>query len=98
MDLDPPKIEMAHRTGKVTNNVQSDNGNGSSALGKRLDKPRPIVVKFVRFKDRERVMWNAHKLRGSKIFINDDYPEAVRQRRDLYLRCWRLERTGTMLF
>ena len=69
--LDPTKIEIerAHRTEKVTNNVQSDNGNGSSALGRRLDKPRPIVVKFLRFEDREGVMWNA-KVRGSKIFIN----------------------------
>ena len=74
LDLDPTKIEIerAHRTEKVTNNVQSDNGNGSSALGRRLDKPRTIVVKFLRFEDRESVMWNA-KVRGSKIFINEDY-------------------------
>ena len=83
LDLDPTKIEIerAHRTGKATNNVQS-NGHGSSALGRRLDKPRPIVVKFLRFKDRERVMWNANKLRGSKIFINEDYPETEEEGAD----------------
>lgn len=83
LDLDPTKIEIerAHRTGKVSNNVQSNTGNGSSMPGRKVDRPRSIVVKFLRFKDRERVLWNANKLKGTKIFINEDYPEAVRQKR-----------------
>lgn len=47
-------------------------------------RPRPIMAKFLRFKDRSAVLERARKLKGTNIFINEDFTEAVRQkRRDL---------------
>ena len=42
-------------------------------VGVRRDsKPRPIVARFSRFCDREAVMRNSNKLRGTNIFVNED--------------------------
>lgn len=72
LNLDPKTItvEQAMRTGKV--NISSDGTQG---------RPRPVFVRFHRTKDRDLVLRNARKLKGTRIFINEDYPEAVRQRR-----------------
>jgi hypothetical protein len=35
-------------------------------------KIRPILLKFVRFKDKKLVMENRNKLKGTKIYLNDD--------------------------
>ena len=67
MDHRTIEVECAHRTGKPTT------GPG--------DRPRPIVVKFLRFKDKVAVLERAKNLRGTYIFLNEDYPEAVRQKR-----------------
>ena len=67
LQLDHMKIELewAHRTGKPV----------------ASEKPRPIVVRFLRLKDKLAVLDKAKNLKGSGIFINEDFPEAVRQRR-----------------
>lgn len=67
LQLDHIKIELerVHRAGK------SDN----------LDKPRPIVVRFLRLKDKFAVLDRAKRLKGTGIFINEDFPEAVQQKR-----------------
>ena len=59
------EVERAHRSGKP-------------AMG---DRPRPIVVKFLRHKDRSAVLQRAKNLKGTKIFINEDYTDLVRQKR-----------------
>ncbi|KAL7388285.1 hypothetical protein ABVT39_010756 [Epinephelus coioides] len=59
------EVERAHRTGKP--------GGG--------DRPRPIAVKLLRYKDREAILQRAKSLRGTKIFINEDFTDAVRQKR-----------------
>lgn len=42
-------------------------------VGVRRDaRPRPIVARFSRFCDREAVMRNSNKLRGTNIFVNED--------------------------
>ncbi|XP_050715616.1 uncharacterized protein LOC126998200 [Eriocheir sinensis] len=42
-------------------------------VGVRRDaRPRPIVARFSRYCDREAVMRNSKKLRGTNIFVNDD--------------------------
>ena len=49
-----------------------------------LENPPPaqvIVVKFLRFKDKVAVLGRAKNLRGMYIFLNEDYPEAVCQKR-----------------
>ena len=69
LNLDHRKIEVesAQWTGKPTT------GPG--------DRPRPIVVEFLRFKDKVAVLERAKNLRGTCIFLNKDYSEAVRQKR-----------------
>lgn len=42
---------------------------------------RPIVVKFNQFKVRDQVLHNGNKLKGSKIFVNEDLSERVMERR-----------------
>lgn len=44
-------------------------------------RPRSIIVKFLNFKDKAAVMQRAKNLKGTKIFINDDYTDAVRLKR-----------------
>ncbi|KAJ8377991.1 hypothetical protein AAFF_G00249280 [Aldrovandia affinis] len=60
-------IEHAHRT-----------GNPSGYSGKR---PRTIVIKFLRYKDKMAVLSKAKDLKGTNIYVNDDYTEAVKQKR-----------------
>ena len=58
-------LERAHRTGRLS----------SSST-----RPRPVVVKFLRHKDKLGVLSKAKALKGTNIFINEDFPEAVRLR------------------
>ena len=66
LDHKQMEIERAHRSGKP-------HGQG--------DKPRSIVVKFLRNKDKLAVLEKAKLLKGTNIFINEDYSEAVRLKR-----------------
>ena len=45
------------------------------------DRPRPIVVRFLRYKDRSTILQHTKNLKGSKIYINEDYTDAVRRKR-----------------
>ena len=45
------------------------------------NRPRPIVLKFLRFKGKVAVLERLKNLRGTYIFLNEDYPEAVHQKR-----------------
>lgn len=45
------------------------------------DRPRPVVVKFLRWKDKAAIMARGNKLKGTNIYLNEDYSEAVRLRR-----------------
>lgn len=67
LKLDPLKIEIerSHRNGKY----QEDG------------RPRPIVAKLLRYKDKEVIMQRAKYLKRSNIFINEDFSDAVRQKR-----------------
>lgn len=60
------EVERAHRTGRP------------KAEG---DKPRPIVIKFLRHKDRAAVLQKAKCLKGTNIYINEDYTDHVRMKR-----------------
>lgn len=46
-----------------------------------LKKPQPVVVRFLWLKDKLLVLDKAKNLKGSGIFINKDFPEAVQQKR-----------------
>lgn len=45
------------------------------------DRARPIVVKFLRLKDRSAILQRTKLLQGSKIFINEDFTDTVRRKR-----------------
>ncbi len=68
LQLDHRRIELdwAHRVGKSV--VSSE-------------KPRPIVVRFLRLNDKLAVLDKAKNLKGSGIYTNKDFPETIRQRR-----------------
>ena len=59
------ELERTHRTGRPP----------SSST-----RPRPIVVKFLHHKDKLEVLSKAKALKGTNIFINEDFPEAVAKR------------------
>lgn len=44
-------------------------------------RPRPIIVK--RFKDRQSILSVARTLKGTNIFVNEDFSDIKRRRRDL---------------
>lgn len=59
---------MAHRVGKPSEG----------------DRPRPGLKKLLRFQDREDILRRATFLKGTQIFMNEDYTDVVsRKRRDL---------------
>ena len=46
-------------------------------VGKKSEgRPRPIVVKFLRYQDREKILRNSKKLKNTNIYINEDLCEA----------------------
>lgn len=44
-------------------------------------RPRQIIVKLLRFKDKQAILSSARKTRGTNIYINEDFSEAVQKRR-----------------
>lgn len=47
-------------------------------------RPRQVIVKLLRFKDKQTILSCARKLKGTNIFINEDFSEAVQiKRREL---------------
>ncbi|KAI4819160.1 hypothetical protein KUCAC02_004431, partial [Chaenocephalus aceratus] len=77
MDEERIEVERAHQMG---------NSRGA-------DKPRQIVVKFLRFKDKTAVMGRRNVLKGTNIFLNEDYPEAVRHERKELIPAMKAERS-----
>ena len=56
------------------------------------DGHRPIIVKFLRWKDKEAVMASANKLRGTNIYLNENYSEAVRLKQKELIPIMKAER------
>lgn len=74
------QLELDHRTIGIER-IQRTGKAPKADGGLPRPRPRPLLVKLLRIKDRDSVLSNAKKLKGSRIFINEDYPDAVRQRR-----------------
>ena len=74
LDLDPHTIgiERVHRVGKPSTATDDIHGR---------QRPRPLMVKFLRIKTRDTILSKSKMLKGSNIFINEDYPDSVRQKR-----------------
>ena len=47
----------------------------------RKDKPRPIVVRFEKFKEKQLVTKNGKNLAGTKYGVNDQYPQEIMKKR-----------------
>ena len=74
------KIERAHRTGKTKSDRQ---------------KERTIVLKVLDYKDKVTILKNARKLKGTGIFINEDYSrETMELRKKLWSGVLRLRQEG----
>ena len=79
LDLENINIETAHRL----------KGKTSS------NKPRTIVCKLLSYKQKKEVLKNAKKLKGSNIFINEDfYFETMQRRKEPWEEVKRLRREG----
>lgn len=69
LKIDPKSIEIerAHRIG---NSKQ------------QTTKPRPIVVKFLRYKDKELILTKAKThLKNSGVYVNEDFSDRIRKKR-----------------
>lgn len=66
MKLDVSKLEI-ERAHRVGNKTRST--------------PRPIVARFLRYKDRDVILKNGSKLKGTNVFVNDDVSDRVQRRR-----------------
>ena len=63
------EIERAHRLGR-----KSDDG-----------KPRPIVIKFLRYQDKEFVRKSANLVKGTTLWIAEQFPKEIAEtRKKLY--------------
>lgn len=62
------EIERAHRIGRPL----------ADGAGKR---PRSMIVKLARYKDRQTILSKANNLKGTNIYMNEDFSDAVRQKR-----------------
>lgn len=49
--------------------------------GKVTQKPRQVVVKFLRYKDKEKALKNGYKLKGTGVYMNEDLSSRVMERR-----------------
>ncbi|KAH8036004.1 hypothetical protein HPB51_016308 [Rhipicephalus microplus] len=49
----------------------------------RRDKPRPVIIKLMDFRSKIAIMSNARKLKGTKVYINEDYSARVRLARKM---------------
>ena len=73
---------------------------GHRAGRKSSNKPRTIVCKLLRFKDKQKILRKAKILKGTNIFINEDYcQDTVEYRNELWeeVKVLRSQRKTTYL-
>lgn len=70
MKIDPKHIEIerAHCIGRPT----------ADGAGKR---PRSLIVKLFIHKDKQEILSKASTLKGTNIYMNEDFSDSVRQKR-----------------
>ena len=67
------EIERAHRMSiRETNNTNSEGSNNN-------DRPRTIIIKLLRYKDKQMILDNAKKLKDTGIFIYEDFSNATNE-------------------
>lgn len=66
-------VERIHRLGRPKQGLDN--------------KPRPVILKLLDFRDKDRVMKNCPKLKGSAFSVSEDFSQAIRDvRKKLWLR------------
>jgi ribA/ribD-fused uncharacterized protein len=67
LDIEPKSvtIQRCHRIGNKSKNMKT---------------PRPLILR-VNFQDKVKISQARHKLKGSKIFLDDDYPKEIQTKR-----------------
>lgn len=66
--------------------IECDNIERCHRLGtRRSDSPRPVIIKLLDFRTKSEILSKASKLKGTDIFINEDFSVRVRQiRKELW--------------
>ena len=68
LELEGIVVERAHRA-------------AASLKQKRDNMPRTIVLKLLNYKDKTNIMKTANKLKGSGIYINEDFSKETTEKR-----------------
>ena len=80
------KLKGAHRSKRS----KSNNNSG---------KPRTIVCKLLNYKQKEEILRNTKKLKGSNIFINEDFCyETMQYRKKLWEEVKNLQSQGKIVY
>ena len=80
------QIERAHRSKRSKSNNNSE-------------KPRTIVCKLLNYKQKEEILRNTKKLKGSNIFINEDFCyETMQYRKKLWEEVKNLRSQGKIAY
>ncbi|CAG2227463.1 unnamed protein product [Mytilus edulis] len=72
---------------RITHRVELGNVHrfGHGAMPGRRGRPRPIVARFIFYKDLARVLSNTYRLKGKPYGVNQQFPDAIEQaRKSLY--------------
>ena len=72
------KLKLAQ---DIVNNMQFERVHRMGVNSGNNDKPRNIVAKFTLFKDREIVRRARHELKGTKFYINEQFPKEIAAKR-----------------
>ena len=77
--IDPKELEAVHRVGK----------RGAPATHS-VEKPRPIIIRFLSCKTRDRILYSRRKLRGTKQLIVEDLTPLLCKTKDCSVceRAW----------
>lgn len=70
-------IDRAHRLGAVNN----------THIRNKSDPKRPIIVRFRDYRDVDRVLDNAYRLKGSRFRVDRDYPKEIVEARTRLFQC-----------
>ena len=86
LGLDGIETECAHRV-KLNNRDSNTN------------RPRTIVMKLLRLKDKTKIFQNANKLKGQNICINNDFSKATLElKKDFMIEVKRLRELGKIAY
>ena len=67
---------------KVTGKIEIERAH---RIGKKSNRPRPIIVKFLRYQDREKILKSSKNLKDTEIYINEDLCGASVEKRKALL-------------